>query len=119
HCIREGQALFAFGGVQTGTSSSTTTVFGPSNTPLLFFSRQIGLKGTPAVPSEAGARLTGKMGRYSIGLLDIQTGGSLAAGAVPTNFGVVRIKRDVLQRSYVGVLATLRSSAVGAQAEEK
>jgi hypothetical protein len=113
----EGQGMFAFGGVQTGTSSSTTTVFGPSNTPLLFFSRQIGLKGTRAVPIEAGARLTGKMGRYSIGLLDIQTGGSLAAGAVPTNFGVVRIKRDVLQRSYVGLLATRRAPTADARGE--
>jgi hypothetical protein len=104
----EGQGMFAFGGVQTGTSSATTTVFGPSNTPLLFFSRQIGLRGTRAVPIDAGARLTGKAGRYSVGLLDIQTAGSLAAGAVPTNFGVVRIKRDILQRSYVGLLATRR-----------
>jgi len=115
----EGQGMFAFGGVQTGTTTTTTTAFGPSNTPLLFFSRQIGVKGNRAVPIDAGARLTGKAGRYSIGLLDIQTGRSLAAAAVPTNFGVVRIKRDILQRSYVGVLATLRSPAAGAKAEDE
>jgi hypothetical protein len=104
----EGQGMFAFGGVQTGTSSTSTTVFGPSNTPLLFFSRQIGLKGNRAVPIDAGARLTGRAGRHSIGLLDIQTDRSQPAGAVPTNFGVVRIKRDIFERSYVGVLATRR-----------
>lgn len=113
----EGQGLFAFGGVQTGTSSTTTTSFGPSNTPLLFFSRQIGLKGTRTVPIDAGARLTGKAGRYSIGLLDIQTGRNRDAGAVPTNFGVVRIKRDILQRSYVGILATRRSPAARGEGE--
>ncbi len=104
----EGQGMFAFGGVQTGTSSTSTTVFGPSNTPLLFFSRQIGLKGSRSVPIEAGGRLTGRAGRYSIGLLDIQTDRSREAGAVPTNFGVVRVKRDIMQRSYVGLLATRR-----------
>lgn len=104
----EGQGLFAFGGVQAGTANSGTNTFGPSNTPLVFFSRQIGLAGSRAVPIEAGGRLTGKVGRYSIGLLDIQTGESTAASAVSTNFGVVRIKRDILQRSYVGLIATRR-----------
>ncbi len=107
----ESQGMFAFGGVQTGTSTTSTTVFGPSNTPLLFFSRQIGIRGQRAIPIDAGARLTGRVGRYSIGLLDIQTDRSVAAGAEPTNFGVVRIKRDLFQRSYVGILATRRDPA--------
>jgi hypothetical protein len=105
----EGQGMFAFGGVQTGTSSTTTTVFGPSNTPLLFFSRRIGLQENRPVPIEAGGRMTGRVGRYSVGLLDIQTDESVEAGAVSTNFGVVRVKRDLFQRSYVGVLATRRA----------
>jgi hypothetical protein len=105
----EGQGMFAFGGVQTGTTSTATTVFGPSNTPLLFFSRQIGLKGTREVPIELGGRLTGKAGRYSVGALDIQTDDSLDAAADATNFAVARVKRDVFQRSYVGVLATRRA----------
>jgi hypothetical protein len=107
----ESQGMFAFGGVQTGTSSTTTTVFGPSNTPLLFFSRQIGLQNNRAVDIEAGGRLTGRVGRYSVGLLDIQTDDSVEAHAVSTNFGAVRIKRDLFQRSYVGVLATRRAPA--------
>ena len=109
----EGQGIFAFGGVGTGSTTTASTVFGPSNTPLLFFSRQIGLKGNRSVPIEAGARLTGRAGRYSIGLLDIQTDRSEAAGAVPTNFAVVRVKRDILQRGYVGVLATRRAPDAG------
>ena len=113
----EGQGMFAFGGVQTGTTSTSTTVFGPSNTPLLFFSRQIGIAGTRAVPIEAGARLTGRVGRYSIGLLDIQTDDSRPAAAVATNFGVVRIKRDIRQRSYVGLLATRRAPTAAGGSE--
>ncbi len=113
----ESQGMFAFGGVQTGTTTTATTVFGPSNTPLLFFSRQIGITGTRAVPIEAGARLTGRVGRYSIGVLDIQTDGSRPAAALATNFAVVRIKRDIQQRSYVGILATRRAPSTGGGSE--
>ena len=73
---------------------------------LPFFSRRIGLEGSQAVPILGGARLTGKAGRYSIGALGI---GTAQAGGVPgTSFGVVRVKRDVLRRSSVGVIATDR-----------
>ena len=56
-----------------------------------------------------GGRITGKQGAYSIGVLDIRTG-DVASGGVPaTNFGVVRVKRDILRRSSIGVLATNRN----------
>lgn len=108
----EGQGIFAFGGASTSPSfgSSAST---PANTPVLFFSRRIGLSGSREVPIQAGGRLTGKAGRYSIGLLDIQTDRSTEANAPATNFGVVRIKRDVLRRSYIGVVATRRAPSVG------
>jgi hypothetical protein len=83
------------------------------NTPVLFFSRQIGLQGSTPVPIEAGGRLTGKAGRYSVGLLNIQTGDEPDIGAASTNFGVVRLKRDILRRSYIGVIGTRRSPATG------
>jgi hypothetical protein len=106
----EGQGIFAFGGT---TPSTATTTSAAVNTPVLFFSRRIGITRDLPVPIEAGARLTGKAGRYSVGLLDIQTDDSEPAGAVATNFGVVRLKRDILRRSYIGVLATHRSPAAG------
>ena len=105
----EGQGIFAFGGAPTGATSTTSTA--PATVPVLFFSRRIGLSGNLAVPIEAGGRLTGRAGGYSIGVLDIQTGSSRAAGAPATNFGVVRVKRDILRRSYVGFIATRRSPA--------
>ncbi len=37
---------------------------------------------------------------------------SRAVGAEPTNFSVVRLKRDFLRRSSIGMLATLRSPSV-------
>jgi hypothetical protein len=78
---------------------------------VLFFSRRIGLSGNRAVPIEAGGRLTGKAGRYSIGLLDIQTDASREGRATSTNFAVVRLKRDILRRSYIGFIGTNRSAA--------
>ena len=101
----EGQGNFAFGGV-----SSTGD---PGDRPVLFFSRQIGLSRGQDVPVLAGARLTGRTGRYQIGAVNVQTGEDEAAGAASTNFSVVRIKRDVLRRSNVGIIATRRSVATG------
>lgn len=108
----EGQGTFAFGGAST-TPPTGSAASAPVNTPVLFFSRRIGLSGTRAVPIEAGARMTGKMGRYSVGLLDIQTGDLAAGGERATNFAVVRVKRDILRRSYIGVIGTRRSPAAG------
>ena len=107
----EGQGIFAFGGVETAPRAGTS--LGPVNTPVLFFSRQIGLLGGTPVPIEVGGRLTGKAGRYSVGLLNIQTDDEPDIGAPSTNFSVVRLKRDILRRSYIGVIGTRRSPATG------
>ena len=104
----EGQGIFAFGGASTTPPTGGATS-APVNTPVLFFSRRIGLSGSRAVPIEVGGRMTGKAGRYSIGLLDIHTDDSVEAREPSTNFAVVRLKRDILRRSYVGVIATHRS----------
>jgi TolB-like protein len=114
----EGQGIFDFGGgrgfsgggpggLRVGGSGG-----GASNTPILFFSRRIGLDAGLPVPIDAGGRVTGKVGAYSIGLLDIRTGTEDASAARPTNFGVVRVTRDILRRSRIGALATHRSVAV-------
>jgi hypothetical protein len=83
--------------------------------PVLFFSRRIGLGTAGPVPIDVGARMSGKVGRYSIGLIDIKSGsapGAPGQAALPsTNFGVVRVKRDILRRSAVGVLFTDRSTS--------
>ncbi len=65
----EGQGLFAFGG-SGGFGRS-----GPSNlnvTPNLFFSRRIGLNEGRAVPIIGGARLTGRVGKFSVGALSMR-----------------------------------------------
>jgi len=110
----EGQSVFAFGGAGGGGPLG-----GGGEQPLLFFSRRIGLEGGQPVPIQGGARLTGRAGRTSIGLLDIRTDDVPSAPAVATNFLVARVRQDVLQRSSVGLIATRRTpSLVGRGSNE-
>ena len=58
--------------------------------------------------------MTGKVGPFDVGLLNIQTGDEATSGAVSTNFTVIRVKRDILRRSTIGGIFTNRSvSLVG------
>ena len=82
-----------------------------SDMPVLFYSRRIGLQNSREVPIWGGGRVTGRMGRYSLGVVNMQTREEPAANAESTNFSVVRVKRDILRRSSIGVLATARSKA--------
>ena len=102
----ENQGVFTFGGADSGPFTS-------GDTPVLFYSRRIGLDAGREIPIDAGARLTGRAGAFSVGLLNIRTGDANVPGrAAPvpaTNFSVVRIKRDLLRRSSIGAIATQRS----------
>ena len=82
------------------------------NAPTLFYSRRIGLEESTVVPLVGGGRLTGKVGAFDVGALNIQTDGEETSRAVPTNFTVVRLKRDILRRSSIGALFTNRSVSV-------
>jgi hypothetical protein len=75
----------------------------------LFFSRRIGLSatGSSGMPIDifGGARLSGKIGRYNVGLLEMQTDSATdpASGRVITsgnNFGVVRVQREVGRSNF-------------------
>jgi hypothetical protein len=110
----EGQGIFSFGGVATSPRGGGNNNFGnpmANDVPILFFSRRIGLVDGREVPIDAGGRVTGKAGPYSIGVIDIRTADVSARSIPATNFGVVRVKRDVLRRSAVGLLVTDRSTA--------
>jgi hypothetical protein len=88
--------------------------FDSPGTPYLkpFFSRRIGISpfGT-IVPIDWGARLTGRGGPWSIGLLDAQTDSYHLdgfGGQPEDNWAVVRLKRNLGQRSNIGFIATNR-----------
>ena len=78
----------------------------------LFFSRRIGLSatGSTGVPIDidGGARVSGKVGSYNVGLLDMQTqeahdgqSGRLVTPA--NNFGVLRVQREVGRSNFGGI----------------
>ena len=100
----EGRGIFDF--ARSGPMGTT-----PAPTPYLFYSRRIGLNGARVIPINVGERLTGKVGRYGIGAMNIQTGEDEATNAPATNFTVLRAKRDVSRRSTIGAMITHRSNS--------
>jgi hypothetical protein len=82
----------------------------------LFFSRRIGIgpDGAP-VPIVGGARLSGKVGRYNVGVLNMQTASAEnrqtgAAIAPSNNFTVARVQREV-GRSNIGAMVVNRQAS--------
>ena len=71
----------------------------------MFYSRRIGLSpDRELLPIRAGAKLTQKAGDYRLGILSMQTE---ADKDIPsTNYSVVRFKKDILDQSYIGMIAT-------------
>ena len=114
----EGRGIFDFGrgvtfGGMTGPGGGGRPggggFFGGGYAPTIFFSRRIGLDGGQTVPILGGGRLTGKVGDFSVGALNIQTDDVAGTSAASTNFTVVRLKRDILRRSRIGGIFTGRS----------
>ena len=111
----EGRGIFDFarGGVAGGfggalrRSGGGGGFFGGGNAPTLFYSRQIGLQNRTVIPIVGGGRVTGKIGAFDVGALNIQA--DELGDVEKTNFTVVRIKRDILRRSTVGGIFTNRS----------
>jgi hypothetical protein len=66
-------------------------------------------RGGVPVPIRGGGRVTGKVGSFDIGALSIQTDDVEGAGIESTNFTVLRLRRDILRRSSVGVIFENRS----------
>jgi len=78
----------------------------------LFYSRRIGLDDSRPVPIIGGARLSGRVGPWDVGLLNMQTAES--DGLPSENFGLVRLRRQLGNgNSYVGGMVTNRMSAGG------
>ncbi len=100
----ENQGTFNFGGAGGGAG-------GAGDTPILFYSRRIGLALGRSVPIAGGGRLTGRVGRYSVGVLNLRSNDEPVSKSPATTFGVVRVKRDLFRRSSIGAIATYRSAA--------
>ena len=94
-----------------------TFAVGTSQNAELFFSRRIGLSGGQEVPIQAGARLSGKVGDFQIGLLNIQTDdvvgidedtGLSDVVAPANNFGVLRAYKEMGNRTQLGGILVSR-----------
>jgi Domain of unknown function (DUF5916) len=92
----------------------------------LFYSRRIGLSDDEENPDPiriyGGAKLTGRINKWEIGMLDMQTApltGRTESGLIneitpSENFGVARIRRQIInENSYVGAIFTSRLGADG------
>jgi hypothetical protein len=84
--------------------------FGSPRETEIFFSRRIGIDDSGVeVPIDAGVRLSGHAGRYEVGFLSMKT--REVDGIAPANeFTVARVKRDLPNRSSVGLIAINRQS---------
>ena len=93
--FQEGAGIYEFG-VATGENPNELLM-------KLFHSRQIGLSPLKQpVPIIGGARVTGKLQGFTLGLMNVQTEAYPAENIRASNYGVLRVKRDVLSRSSVG-----------------
>jgi hypothetical protein len=78
----------------------------------LFYSRRIGLHEGNAVRIYGGTRITGRVNRWDVGLLNMQTASFREHPG--ENFGAIRLKRNVLNPySYAGAMVTSRLGADG------
>ncbi len=113
----EGRGIFGFattgvgGGGRGGGRGRGGFGGGGVTAPTLFFSRRIGLQSGEPVPILGGGRVTGKVGSFDVGALSVQTDDFQSAGAESTNFTVLRLRRDILRRSSIGVLFENRSES--------
>jgi hypothetical protein len=89
----------------------------------LFYSRRIGLSddGDP-IRIYGGARMTGRIGKWDLGVLDMQTAplrlkneAGIYEDILPSeNFGVLRFRRQVInENTYIGAMMTSRLGADG------
>lgn len=69
-----------------------------------FFSRNIGIDPVSGqeVPISGGAKVTGSLGGFDVGVMDVHTRSSGPNPAV--NYAVARVKRSLFGNSYIGVM---------------
>ena len=80
----------------------------------LFYSRNIGIADGNPIRIYGGARLTGRLGKWDMGFLDMQT--AEYEETPGENFGVLRMRRQVINpNSYVGGIITSRLGMNGYQ----
>ena len=77
-----------------------------------FFTRRIGIsENGRLIPILGGARLTGRAGKYTLGILSMET--DQIEGNPRTNYSMIRVRRDILRKSDVGGFFTSKQAEGG------
>ncbi len=92
----ENSGIFQFGKTQRRFGRSSALDLIP------FFSRRIGISRGQLVPILGGARLSGRVGDYALGILSMQA--DKFEDTPSTNFTVVRLRRNFLRNSDFGAI---------------
>ena len=71
-----------------------------------FFSRRIGLIQGQEVPIDYGVKLTGRVKRTEVGVLNVRTRDNVGTGVDDANMFVARVRQNFWKQSYVGALVT-------------
>ncbi|MGE3958970.1 MAG: DUF5916 domain-containing protein [Vicinamibacterales bacterium] len=115
----QGSSIFGFGRLNDeGGTGARTNAAGPLS---LYYSRSIGLSTDGReVPIIGGGRVSGNVGNYAVGLMNIETDdadyaiGTRAVHIPKANYTVARLRRNILRSSSIGAIVLNRQGAVGA-----
>jgi hypothetical protein len=122
----ENAGLFQFGDVVLseresggeGSDRITTSSLSQQSGYLLYHSRRIGIKENEEmneeIPLFGGTKLAGKIGKNSIGLMNMQTKEKQLSNDITepsTNYSVFRVKHDLLRNSNIGMLFLNKQSS--------
>ncbi len=113
----ENREIFEFGnpgfrGFSGRRRTGRRSLFRPRNDLIPFFSRRIGVSDDgELIPILGGARLTGRAGRYRVGIISMQTDDFQDTAS--TNFTVTRLRRDVFRGSDIGVILINKDQGTG------
>lgn len=108
----ENAGLFQFG--SSGQSGGTVVGYRGQNEFKLFESRTIGIINEQRIPLHGGAKVAGRAGPWSLGLLNFQSKeAALADGSAEpsTNFTAFKVKRNLFNNSNVGLMVLNRQSS--------
>ena len=75
-------------------------------TSLPFYSRRIGLYRGEEVPILAGLKVSGRVDRWNVGFLDVETGRKDELGLDRQNLLAARVSRNLFRQSFVGAFVT-------------
>ena len=92
----ESIGIFDYG--RSGSSPGGASAASDPGLLALFYSRRIGLVDGREVPLIGGGKVTGRLGPYAVGAMNLTTD----EDAGPANYTAVRVKRNVLAQSSVG-----------------